>query len=190
MLPFRAWTGGICCWKCFFAVLDNWSGCCFCFPSSIHFSQRHRSAWACVRQQKEGEEKLSRSAERDRLPSAQMWPSDWWPRAASSLSQWPRRRQRWSQEGQWTVRTERTGWRTSRASIPSRADINTHCNSGTSICLSVRGRMEARTVSLDWLSLWSAVTEVKNFGCFCLFPLAPRSLEKMRFHSNWWGTFA
>lgn len=32
---------------------------------------------------------LPRSAERDILPSAQIWPSDWWPRVASSLSQWP-----------------------------------------------------------------------------------------------------
>lgn len=36
----------------FFAVLVNWSGCCFCFPSSIHFSQGHCSVWACVGQQK------------------------------------------------------------------------------------------------------------------------------------------
>lgn len=37
----------------------------------------------------EEEKKKTKSAERDRLPSALIWPSDWWPRAASSLNRWP-----------------------------------------------------------------------------------------------------
>lgn len=123
MLPFRAWTG------------ETAAGVFFCcarqlermlFLLSIQHSFFTRTL-LCVSMCKatggRGEKKLSRSAERDRLPSAQMWPSDWWPRVASSLSQWPRRRQRWSQEGQWTVRTGRTGWRTSRASIPSQPTV-------------------------------------------------------------------
>lgn len=142
----------------------------------------------------EGEKKKKtclRSAERETgfcQPKSDRLTDDhaWLLRSVSD----PTRRECWSSEGQWSVRTERTGWRTSKASILFPADFNSHCNSGKSICLSVRGKMETRTVSLDWLSLWSATTEVKNFGRFCLFPLAPQSLEKIRFRLNWWGTFA
>lgn len=43
--------------------------------------------------------------------------------------------------------------------------------------LSVRGRMEARTASLDWLSLRSAVTDAVLFVSFC----HPRALRKGEF---------
>lgn len=101
-----------------------------------------------------------------------VWLTDdhvWVLRSVSDPARWRVR----SEEGHWTVRTgERDGGRVEWA------NINSPCYYGRSICLNVRGRMEARTVSLDWLPSRSAAMEVKNLGCICLFLLAPHSLEK------------
>lgn len=53
----------------------------------------------------------------------------------------PTRRECWSQAGQRTVRTERTGWRTSRASIPFWLTLTQECNPpNVFVRLSVGGR--------------------------------------------------
>lgn len=49
-------------------------------------------------------------------------------------------------EGQRTVRMERTGWRSNQSERSLPSDINTVQQK---MYLSVRGRMEARTASLD-----------------------------------------
>lgn len=142
-----------------------------------------------MRRATEGVGGLPRSVEKDILPSGQIWPPDWWPRVASSLSQWPhmqgvlvRGRSVDCENAENRVEDKKR-----KRFLP--ADIYSDCNQ-VNVFVCVRGRMEARTVSLDWLSLWSAATWVKHFGCFCLFPLAPKNLEKIRFHPNLWRALA
>lgn len=79
----------------------------------------------------------------------------------------PTRRECWSQAGQRTVRTERTGWRTSRASIPFWLTLTQECNPpNVFVRLSVGGRKL-------WLLLF-----------ILLAP--PRALRKIGFHPNLW----
>ena len=124
----------------FFAVLVIWSGCCFCFPSSIHFSQGRCSVLAFVGQQKGGglldqlKETGFLEPESDCLTDDNAW-------LLRSVSD-PTCRECWSREGQWTVRTERKGQggQAERAN-PSQPTL-THAVAAANlfVCLSEGGR--------------------------------------------------
>lgn len=58
----------------------------------------------------------------------------------------PTCRERWPWEGQWSVRTERTGWGSDKREHSLPSGINTITQK---MYLSVRGRMETTTASLD-----------------------------------------
>lgn len=61
-------------------------------------------------------------------------------------------------------------------------DTYSHCNSSKSISLTVRGRMEARTESLDPLSIWSARKRGQKPPLLFVYPLwQPKSLKKQIF---------
>lgn len=116
--------------------------------------------------------------------TAKIQPSDWWPHVASSLSQWPHTQARLvkgrsldCENGENRMEDEVRKY--SEHSHP--ADINSHCKTSKSVCLSGGGWKPGLWLS-GCISSWSAATKVKNFGCFCLFSLAPLSLEKIRFH--------
>lgn len=163
-------------------MLVIWNGCCLRFPFNIHFSRGHCSVRACVGQQKKrGKNLLDQLKETDFLQPKPDYLTDdhaWLLRSVTD----PTHRESWSQEGQWTVRTERTGWNTSRASIPSPLTLTLQLEQiYLSVCQQEDGSQDCEPRLIIFMV---SSQEVKNFGCFCLFPLAPQSFEKMRFHLN------
>lgn len=181
---FRARRGNCCwCFFFFFAVLVNWSGCCFCFPSSIHFSQGHCSAWACVGQQMEGGEKKNQQDQlketgflqpkSDRLTDDHAW-------LLRSVSD-PACRESWSKEGQSTVRTERTGWRSSRASVPSRLTLtHTVTTANLFVCLSEGGWKPGLWSRTDYL-YGQEPQRSETLAAFVYSIWHPRALRKLDF---------
>lgn len=179
---------------CFFFFLLRWStGADAALAFHPTFPQGRCSV--CVGQQKEGggrtEKKVPGWTERDSLPSAQMWPSDWWPRVASSLSQWPH-----TQGELVTGRSadcenghNRMGGRAGWAFPPSRLTFTSSVAPNVFVCLSAGGWKPGPWAWTDYL--YGQQTQgSENFACFCLFPLAPEILEKIVFRLNLRRAFA
>lgn len=119
MLPFRPRRGN-CCWRLFFAALVNQrADAVFAFHPAFIFHKDtapHEHVQGNRRGEKTFLDQLKETyflqPKSDRLTDDHAW-------LLRSVSD-PTRRECWSQGGQRTVRTQRTGWRTKRVSIPSR----------------------------------------------------------------------